>query len=259
MAGAQVSIIMAAYNAAGTIAEAITSIQNQTFSDWELIVVDDASLDDTATVVRDIAAQDPRVHLLQNLVNRGSGASRNRAWRAACSDLIAVLDADDISFSLRLEKQVKFLASHPDVTVLGSGAELRTPQEGVVGQFIPQESDGELRNAILRRCPFVHSTVVMRRTFLESCNGYDESLRRGQDFDLWVRGLSHGRYHNLTEPLVAHRLRTCPTWHSLFLGGWIILRAGRRMSATTQGLYYAVRYWLMGSLRKSQIVPYWRG
>ncbi|MFO8147568.1 MAG: glycosyltransferase family 2 protein, partial [Gillisia sp.] len=104
-----VSVIMAAFNAADYISEAIASVQNQTYKNWELFVIDDFSTDGTCSIVENIIKLEPRIQLLKNSKNEGTGAARNKGITAAKGDFIAFLDADDLWLPEKLEVQIKFM------------------------------------------------------------------------------------------------------------------------------------------------------
>src|ERR1039458_114749 len=120
----RVSVLMAVYNGASSVRAAIASIAAQTYEDWELIIVDDGSTDSTLSTLEIIAATDPRIHILHNTRNRGLAASLNTARKYAHGDLLARMDADDVSHPERFQCQVQFMATHPEVDVLGTGLEM---------------------------------------------------------------------------------------------------------------------------------------
>lgn len=112
-----VSIVMPAYNAAGTIRLSVESVLAQTVSDWELIVIDDGSSDDTAEILAQMAARDRRIRFLQNERNSGASYTRNRAVALAEGEWIAFLDSDDLWHPQKLEKQLTLAAEHPDMVI----------------------------------------------------------------------------------------------------------------------------------------------
>src|SRR3954471_23282431 len=120
----KVSVLMAVYNGSDVVQAAVQSILTQTFSDWELLIVDDASTDGTLPLLRELAAKESRIKVICNDFNRGLAASLNTVWKLAKGDLLARMDADDVSMPERLERQVGFMEAHPEIAVLGTGAEL---------------------------------------------------------------------------------------------------------------------------------------
>ena len=237
-----VTVLMAAYNEGERVRRAVESIQCQTYADWDLLIIDDASTDNTPEILRELAAADRRICVLSNSVNRGLAASLNAGWRRARGNLIARMDADDISLPQRLERQVAFLTQHPDVAVLGGGAELANAAGHDLGQVLRPETHAELAGRILYENPFIHPSVMVRRSFYEALGGYDEHLRRAEDLDLWFRGYRRFQFHNLREPLIRYRLRRTPTLRSIFWGTLVLIRAVQRDALPVGAYWYPLRY-----------------
>ncbi len=181
-----VSVITAAYNSARWLPDAVASVRAQTCDDWELIVVDDASTDDTPALLRRLAGTEPRLRALRFARNQGSGAARNAAWRAACGEWIAVLDADDTWAPDKLARQLAALADRADAQ--WSAHAVRLVRDGqVLGTRAPQPTR-DLLGALARADDhLVHSSVMYRRTALAAVGGFDPSLRRSQDWELFLR------------------------------------------------------------------------
>lgn len=179
-----VSVIMAAYNSEFTIGDAIRSVQNQTFLDWELIIVDDASTDRTADVVRSFLT-DSRIQLVVEATNVGAGAARNLAIRRSQADLIAILDADDLSLPHRFQTQFQKMIQNPELTVLsGQLAEFGTWGGPVVRNW-PVTSI-EIQERIRRlKMPVAHGASMFRKAPFLAAGGYDENCRRAEDFALF--------------------------------------------------------------------------
>ncbi|MBF0309564.1 MAG: glycosyltransferase [Magnetococcales bacterium] len=197
-----VTLLLAVFNGADFLDAALRSVAGQTFGDFELLVVDDGSSDATPHLLRQWQRREPRLRCLTNPRNLGLTRSLNRGLAEARGRYLARLDADDIAFPERLQKQVAFLEAHPEVGLLGSNC-LLLSTEGTPGK--PGEvvsGDLAIRWEMLFQNPFFHSAVMWRRSLGLT---YDESLPRAQDYDLWVRLLSRTRGANLTEPLVGCR------------------------------------------------------
>ena len=200
-----VSVIMGVYNQGDAVGRAIASIQQQSYPLWELVIVDDGSTDHTGEVLHRLSAQDPRLKVLANPRNLGLAASLNRALSRAAGELIARMDADDVSMPQRLSRQVAFLADHPEVDVLGAGA-IEVDRKGrVLGEIKQREHHADLAANIYRENPFIHPTVMARARFFAELGGYNEKSRRAEDYDLWLRGYRCFRYHNLPTPLIYYR------------------------------------------------------
>jgi glycosyltransferase involved in cell wall biosynthesis len=198
-----VSVLMAVRNDAPWVREAAQSVLTQTASDLELIVIDDGSTDATADVLASI--HDARLRV-ERQPPRGLTASLNRALSLARAPLIARLDADDLALPERLACQRRFLDAHPGVGLLGGGAREVDTSGQEVGIVTPPEEDAAIRRALIRRNPFVHSSVMARRSVLAEVGGYDERLPVAQDYDLWMRMSRITRLANLPTPLVVRRL-----------------------------------------------------
>ncbi|HLJ51216.1 MAG TPA: glycosyltransferase [Bryobacteraceae bacterium] len=223
-----VTVLMAVYNGARTVGDAIESICSQSYADWDLLIVDDGSSDDTWEILERYVAADPRIHAIRNPNNRGLAYSLNRGWQAADSSLIARMDADDVSVPERLQLQVDFMRLNPDVAVLGAGVLMVDDEGRTLGSVLPPELHRDLQAAMYKENPFAHPTVMMRRGFLETMGGYDERLRRAQDADLWLRGYRRFRYHNLQAPLVRYRLRRKPSFLSTAFSSFVLARSAWR-------------------------------
>jgi glycosyltransferase involved in cell wall biosynthesis len=198
-----ISVALSVHNGMPWLADAIASVLAQTAGDLELVVVDDGSTDatpDFLATLRDRRLRVERHH------RRGLTRSLNRALALCAGELVARLDADDVALPERLDRQRAYLGAHPEVGVLGTGA--REVDEGgrEVGVVTPPADDAALRRALIRRNPFVHSSVMMRRVLVERLGGYDERLPVAQDYDLWMRMSRLTRLGNLPEPLVVRRL-----------------------------------------------------
>ncbi|WP_298552278.1 glycosyltransferase [uncultured Parabacteroides sp.] len=195
----QVSVIMPVYNMTESVGQSVDSILQQSFSDFELIVIDDASEDGTDTVVR--SYKDRQIIFERNSCNVGNYASRNRGMQLAQGKYIAVMDADDIAMPDRLEKQVAYLEEHSDVLAVGSGC-ISLPG-GVLRKGL--SSYLEIQLALLNNNCFVHSSLMIRREILLKLNGYNERYYYSADYDLVCRLAAAGKVENLTEPLVGYR------------------------------------------------------
>lgn len=242
-----VSVVMAAYNEAQHVRAAVESICGQSWQAWELIVVDDASTDDTWQILNELAAAEPRIRLLRNARNWGAPASWNRALACAHGELIARMDADDISRLDRLETQVRFLLAHPQVDVVGGGAIEIDEQGNVLGEVFRRESHAEMAAFKYKECPFIHPSVLGRARFWQTLGGYDATLLRSQDYDLWLRGFDHYRYHNLMTPLIWYRRRPLTSRSSRYMAYTIWKNIRREGKVLTHGWYAArpmIGYWV---------------
>jgi glycosyltransferase involved in cell wall biosynthesis len=212
----RVSIILSAYNESSVILNAIKSIREQHFIDWELIVVNDGSTDITGELVNQEVRKDSRIRLINNEINQGLAASLNKGIAVSTGEYIARMDADDLALKERLRLQVDYLDEHPDVMVLGGAAIYRNSQGKVLGEVFMPEEHSDIIRWLLRSSPFIHPTVMMRKSFVDVTSGYDESLNRAQDYDLWFRGQNVGIYHNLQRPILIYVQKEKRSLRSLF-------------------------------------------
>ena len=187
-----ISVVMPTYNTeVAILKEAVESILNQTFADFEFIIIDDGSTNDAPAYLD--ALTDPRVRIIRNQTNIGITKSLNIGFRAAQGKYIARMDADDISFPQRFEKQYAFMESHLDVIVCGTDIERIGARSGKSQNRI---DDMELYKCIL---PFynpgpMHPTALFRNEILQEKHiQYNEELRYAQDYDMWATIVHHGR------------------------------------------------------------------
>lgn len=196
-----VSIIMGAYNCSDTLRNCIESILNQTYTNWEFIICDDCSTDNTLAVMQEYQKKDERIVVLHNEKNSRLAASLNYCLEHAKGKYIARMDADDESLPQRLEKQVVFLENHTEYDVVGC-ARIIFDENGDVGmrkgKTEPQIND------LLTDTPFAHPTIMMRKSVYDELNGYSVSklTMRAEDLELWFRFYKNGHKGcNLSEPL----------------------------------------------------------
>lgn len=199
----RIGVVMSVYNGDRWLREALDSVLGQTFDDFELIVVDDGSTDSTAGILG--GCRDRRLRVVRQ-PRAGLTVSLNRGVRLTAAPFIARLDADDVALRERFALQMAFLDARPEVGLLGTGCRDVGPTGATLGTYRPPEADALIRQALIRRNPFVHSSVIMRREAFEQAGLYDERLPVAQDYDLWVRMSRVTRLANLPEPLVLRRL-----------------------------------------------------
>lgn len=202
---ARVSVVMAVYNGERYLREAVDSILEQTFTDFEFLIIDDGSTDGTQGILR--AYEDSRIRVLVNEQNAGLTRSLNRGLQAARGEFIARQDADDVSEPERLEKQIAFLDANPEVALLGSWYSIIDTQSNYQQQIRPPCEHREICWDLLFYCPFVHSAVMLRRELvLREVGPYDESYGYSQDYDWWCRIADALPVANLPEYLVRYRV-----------------------------------------------------
>ena len=203
-----VSVVMPVYNTEKYLAEAIESILAQTFSDFEFIIVDDASQDGSAEIARGFAKRDSRVRLLQHGENMGAAAARNTGLYAAKGEFFAAHDSDDISAPERFQKQVRLLQSQPEVGAVSVHARVVTEDLQPIYQREPPAAHAViLLDHFLGflSAPFHHSALMMRRILMLEAGGYDASMRYHDDCDMMTRLLGKTKFANIADCLYIYR------------------------------------------------------
>lgn len=198
-----VSIITAAFNAGRFIGPFIRSILAQTWTDFELIIVDDASQDNTVDIVESF--RDPRVRLIRHARNQGPGEARNTAIEVATGKYLAVADADDLNMPARLEKQVAFLETHPEVDVVGSNMYFFNEAGEIIGGLT---NAGTTHDTFWRQLkwemPLSHPTIMAKAAWLKKYK-YRTEYPRAQDRELFYRAYRKSRFAHIPEFLYAYR------------------------------------------------------
>lgn len=203
----KISVVMPTYNSIRFIRESIESILNQTFVDFELIIIDDGSTDGSSEVIAKYKKQDERIYVYTNSKNQGIVASLNRGLACARGRYIARMDADDICHPIRFQKQIEFLNEHPSVGILGCAVQYINSAGTILGVNSYPLEDTEIRWTCLFSNPFAHPTVMMRNCILtKNSLLYDPLKQNVEDYDLWVRLLDKTKGANLKEALLQYRV-----------------------------------------------------
>lgn len=202
MSAPRISVVLPAYNAEEFIAEAIESILNQTFTDFELIILNDGSTDRTPEIIQKYAKMDKRIVFVNNPENRGLIAVLNQGLDMARGEFVARMDADDISLPKRFEKQVAYMDSHPDVGVLGTVIQgfgmLDWP-----GIQIPVVTVFDM----LKQNYMAHPSIMIRKSILDKHNlRYNPEYKHCEDLELWSRMIFLTKFHNVMEKLLMYRV-----------------------------------------------------
>lgn len=202
-----VSVIVATYNENPKIIEAaIQSILNQTYERFELLIYDD-STDETTQAVIDKLAGDHRVYVFRQDERLGFVKSLNCGLRAAKGKYIARMDGDDISLPDRLEKEIRFLESNPDISVVGGQMDIINEDGDIISHRQYPQSGIRLFLFSCMRNPLAHPTVMMRRDIVDKGYLYDESLGMSEDLDLWLRVMNDGyRIANISDTVLNYRV-----------------------------------------------------
>ena len=217
----RVSVIMATYNCERTLRESIDSIINQTYKDWEFVICDDCSTDNTLIILEEYKRYYPEKFIvLKNNANSKLPFSLNRCLEYASGEYIARMDGDDISEISRLEKQVAFLDRHTDLSVCGTDM-IRFDESGEYDYYRSVIKPDKF--TLMHEVPFCHATIMMRAQAFRNLHGYTVAPRtvRGQDVDLWFRFYSLGlKGDNIHEPLYKVREDRDFIKRNTFISDW---------------------------------------
>ncbi len=261
-----ISIIMGIYNCAGTLPEAIESILAQSYDNWELIMCDDCSTDDTYAVAESYRKKYPdKIVLIKNERNLHLAATLNQCLKYARGEFVARMDGDDKSTERRFEEQVDFLRNHPEYQLVGSWMQ-RFNEEGVAD--IVKAPEQPNRYSLRNGSPFCHATIMTYKIVYDAVDGYTVAERtdRAQDYDLWFKFYDHGfEGYNIPKPLYlvredknAIRRRTFSVRWNAFkttVIGYKMLKYPRRWLIkpfVTLFLKSVVPYWIIDQYRKWQ-------
>lgn len=193
----KVSIQMCTYNRAHFIEDAIKSVLDQNFKNWELLILDDASTDETEKIVFPYLA-DKRIRYIKNKDNLGITKNRNKGLSLSNGECIAVLDSDDYwTDSTKLEKQILFLDENKEYFLVGTNMRVVNENRVSIKKASYPLSDSEIRSKILIKNPFCHSSVVYRKDKVFESGNYDETLPIWEDYDLWLKLGLKGKFANL--------------------------------------------------------------
>jgi glycosyltransferase involved in cell wall biosynthesis len=207
---ATVSVIMASYNWANTIVKAIQSVLSQSYKDFEFIIVDDGSTDNTGSTLKNWEDIDNRIIIIKNNKNLGLTASLNKWIGHSTWEYIARIDDDDSwETPFKLEKQVNFMEINEEYWLVWTNINLVDENWNIYREVKMRETDNEIRKSIMLSNQFAHPSVLIRKSTLDLVWLYDESFKVAQDGELWLRIWKVSKFYNLqfiwlnyTEPLV---------------------------------------------------------
>lgn len=220
---------MAVYNGADEVEATLHSIQQQTFSDWQLIIVNDGSTDDTPHIINAYAERDDRIQILHNERNLKLAASLNRGIAAASADLIARHDCGDWSHPERLAQQVTWMQQHDDCILLGTQYRVVTSERQLLIVPTMPQTDNDIRTALQESNPFAHGSVMMRKSAWQAVGGYREDFPAAQDYELWLRLRDYGTFANLPDALYDWRFDLKATSTQHFAKQYAYARHARRL------------------------------
>lgn len=207
-----ISVVMPVYNAGRFLHQSIQSILDQTYPNFEFILVNDASTDDTADILRDYAQHDSRITIITNEVNLGVSQSVKRAMRIAKGAYIARMDADDISYPKRLEKQLKHLQKHKDLVAVGAQCITIDESGRRIGEKTFPLTHREIYEYIFRFIPMQQPTMMIARHRLPKYfTFYNDSFRTAEEVELMFKLFTYGKLENLPDTLLKYRIHKSNT------------------------------------------------
>lgn len=199
-----ISVVMPVHNGGRFLAPAIQSILDQTFGHFEFIIIDDASTDDSRNTI--LGFNDNRIKLVRNEQNLGVTRSLNKAIAHAKGRFIARHDCDDIALPTRLEKQLNYLKNNPDVACVGCNLSIINDEGEVTGVWEYPSSSELVAWKLLFNSAIAHPASMFSLEVFNSVGGYNESIKRAQDYELWSRMSKEHKLANLNETLVLYRI-----------------------------------------------------
>lgn len=199
-----ITVLMPAYNAEKYIGEAIASVLSQTFTGFELLIINDGSTDYTKEIIESF--NDTRIRLI-NQTNQGIAAALNMGLLNAKAELVARFDADDICMPDRLQMQYKFLVENPGYIIVGSDAHyIDMGGEYVFSHSMPAHTNSQIQELTQSKCPFIHSSVLFLKEPVIRAGGYDKHAYAFEDHLLWSKVIKEGKAFNIDQPLLKVRL-----------------------------------------------------
>jgi glycosyltransferase involved in cell wall biosynthesis len=203
-----VTVVLPCYNAALYVEEAVRSIMCQTYSNLEILLIDDCSTDNTSAILLRLAQEDKRITIIRNEQNLKLVKTLNKGIDEAKGKFIARMDADDISLPERIEKQVEFMLLHPEVDLCGTNYSIIDGKGNKIEASVTMPlTSKEIATALLFTCPIGHPTVLFKKDTIQNLGKYDEKMINIEDYELWLRVAANGLIVNLPEPLLKYR------WH----------------------------------------------
>ena len=216
MSNPLVTIAIPIYNAKDYLGYAIQSVINQSYQNWELLLMEDGSTDGSDAIAKSYSLIDKRIKYIADDVNRGLISRLNQSISMAKGKYYARMDADDIMVVSRIAEQVKFLETNPEIDVLGASIMTIDNENRIVGSGYNEGVNG-----------FIHPTVMGKTSWFKA-NPYADWALRAEDFELWSRTAANSRFYAIGKPLLFYREFGVPTFHKYYLSQLTLLKIFRR-------------------------------
>jgi glycosyltransferase involved in cell wall biosynthesis len=202
----EISVITTVYNCEKYISESVNSITEQTFGNFEYIIVNDGSTDKTLVVLEKLAEKDKRIKIIKNDKNLGRVKSLNLALERAVGKFIAIQDADDISLTDRFEIQISFFGKNPDYVLLGSDISVIDHSGKLISKPERPETDAEIKFCLLFKCTLANPSIMFRKEISDKYNiRYEPDFSFAEDFRIFTHIIRYGKVHNLRNKLILYR------------------------------------------------------
>jgi len=203
-----VTVFTPNYNKSKYLPETIESVLHQTYENFEYIIIDDCSTDDSWDIISDYASKDKRIKAYRNDENLKIVKTRNKGFQFSSKETkyYAILDSDDVSTPERLKQQVKFLEENPRYGLIGSDIIVIDEESKEIGYRKYASSDLDIRKVITRLNPIAQSSVLLRKQAIQEVGFYDEKWNVCQDYDYWLRIGIDWKLKNFNRPLIKYRL-----------------------------------------------------
>lgn len=229
----KISILISIHNGSETLDRCFQNIKDQTFQDFRIICIDDYSTDNSYALERKWQQLfgEERFTLIKNEKNIGLTKSLNKGLNLINTPYTARIDADDWWQKEKLEKQIIFMENNPSYGIVGCN--YINLNKGKENRIVQKENDQEIKNTLMRKNPFAHSCVIFKTELIKNMDGYDESVKYGQDYELWLRILPETRFYNIQEFLC---------WRSLDNGISIKRQREQMLQCVKTQLKYIKKY-----------------
>lgn len=210
-----VSVVMPNYNNAQYVKEAIESIINQSYKNWELIIIDDCSTDNSMYILQQYI-KEPKIKVFQNRINVKIARTRNNGLREVDikSKYIAVMDSDDISECNRLLNQVQFLEDNPEYGAVGGHTTIINEDSEIVSFRKYETNPEKIHKNLIKKSQLAHPATLIRKSALEKVGFYNETLNLCEDYDLWFRIAENYKIGNLNQSVLMYRISKTQTKHT---------------------------------------------
>lgn len=197
---------MSNYNNDEFLIKSIDSVLNQSFKNFEFIIIDDASTDNSWKIIKEFSKKDDRIKTIKNKKNKNIVRSVNKGLLLAKGKYIARFDSDDVCKKERFEKQIHFMEKNPQIGVCGSSINFINKKNEKIGKKIYPQNNHEIRKIILSRNPFCNPTTLIQKKCFDEFGLYNPKFLYAEDYEFWLRINQKYKFYNFTEPLLNYRV-----------------------------------------------------